>query len=68
METNVISKPGSRFDGKTLKEVLEMIKDMPPPIEDIERAKQLIERAGGGEKLRLAMFGEKKTDRLTGQS
>jgi hypothetical protein len=29
MDTKILSIPGSEFDGKTLKEVLEIIKDRP---------------------------------------
>jgi hypothetical protein len=59
MEEQKYSRPGSEFDGKTLKEILEMLESRELFPDQVERAKQLIERAGGGEKLRLAMFGDK---------
>lgn len=59
MEEQRYSKPGSEFDGKTLKEILEMLEGRQLFPDQVERAKQLLERIGGGEKLRRAMFGEK---------
>lgn len=54
MESNVISKPGSEFDGKTLKEVLEIIKDRPLFVDQVEKAKKLVERMGIPEEFKAA--------------
>lgn len=59
MKDEIFSKPGSVFDGKNLKEILEIIKDWPVHNPELEKAKKRFEEPGFKEALYKA-FGRIK--------